>query len=223
MGKIIVLEGLDGSGKATQAASLKDSLAKAGLDPMGLSFPDYDSPACGPVKMYLDGSFGANASDVNGYAASVLYAVDRFASYRTKWHKEYASGKIFVADRYTTSNAVYQTGKLPREEWDEYCRWLFEFEYVKMGIPKPDLVIYLDLDPEVCSRLISGRYIGDESKRDIHEKDTEFQKHSRDAALYCAAHQGWKVVKCDRDGKMRGVEEISSEILSLVREEQDLQ
>ena len=218
MGKIIVIEGLDGSGKATQTAALRDALNAMGLDPVSLSFPDYDSPACGPVKMYLDGCFGSSASDVDGYAASVLYAVDRFASYRTKWKDEYASGRIFVADRYTTSNAVYQTGKLPVTEWDGFCDWLFEFEYVRMGIPRPDLVIYLDVDPEVCSRLMSVRYSDDESKRDIHEKDTEFQKHSREAALYCAEHQGWKVVKCDRDGEMRPKDDISSEILSLVRE-----
>ncbi len=212
MGKLIVIEGLDGSGKATQTGILVDNLEKAGFSPKRLSFPCYDSPACAPVRMYLNGEFGEHASDVNGYAASVLFAVDRFASFRTGWKKDYDAGGLFVADRYTTSNAVYQTGKLPAESWDDFTNWLFDFEYCRMGIPKPDRVVYLDVSAKTGSELMAKRYSGDEGKRDIHEKDIEFQIHCREAALHCARKNGWIIIECDRDGAMRPIEKIAAEV-----------
>lgn len=213
--KLIVIEGLDGSGKATQAELLCEGLRKQGVKIRKVSFPDYDSDSSALVKMYLSGQFGSKPDDVNAYAASSFYAVDRYASFKKDWSEDYKSG-VIVADRYTTSNAIHQCSKLPREQWDEYLEWLFDFEYQKVGIPEPSLVVYLKVEPEVSQKLMNERYAGDESKKDIHEQDIEYLKRSREAAEYCSRKLGWKVVQCDRDGSMRSIEDIHDEIMSVV-------
>ncbi len=216
MGKLIVIEGLDGSGKATQSSLLTEMLEKAGKAVRKISFPNYESNASWPVRMYLGGEFGPRPEDVNAYAASVLYAVDRFASYRKDWADFYRDGGILVADRYTTSNAVHQCSKLPREEWDGYLDWLFDLEYHKIGIPQPDAVFYLEVDPAVSQRLLSGRYHGDEAKKDIHERDLAYLAHSRAAAAYCADRLGWHKISCCADGEMLPVERIAADLLGEV-------
>ena len=120
-------------------------------------------------------------------------------------------------DRYTTSNAVHQCSKLPEGQWDEFLQWLFDFEYRLMGIPAPDKVLYLQVDPVVSQKLMSGRYQGDESKKDIHEKDLNYLNRSRLAAEYCADHLGWQTVHCVKDGEMRTIEDIASEILCAIK------
>lgn len=214
-GKLIVIEGLDGSGKATQAALLADTLVQMGKAVKKVTFPNYESNSSALVKMYLAGEFGQKPEDVNAYAASMFYAVDRYASYKG-WEQFYQEGGIVVADRYTTSNAVHQCSKLPRDQWSEYTDWLFEQEYRKIAIPEPDLVIYLKVDPEVSQRLMTGRYHGDETKKDIHEKDVEYLHRSREAAQYCADTFGWLTVECTRDGALRSIEDISAEVKALV-------
>ena len=124
-GKLLVLEGLDGSGKATQAKLLAAHLAGSGRRVMEVTFPDYESDSSALVKMYLSGQFGSRPDDVNPYAASSFYAVDRYASYKTKWGSFYEAGGIVIADRYTTSNAVHQCSKLPPDQWDGFLRWAF--------------------------------------------------------------------------------------------------
>lgn len=215
--KLIVIEGLDGSGKATQAKLLCEKLAKDGVKVRKISFPDYDSDSSALVKMYLYGQFGTDPTAVNAYAASSFYAVDRYASFKIDWSEDYENGLI-VADRYTTSNAIHQCSKLLREDWDKYLEWLFEFEYEKLGIPVPDMVIYLKVDPEVSQKLMTGRYDGDESKKDIHERDIEYLKKSREAAGYCIEKLGWKIVECCKDDEMRSINEIHEEIVSIVNE-----
>ncbi len=148
-GKLIVIEGLDGSGKATQARALAEALQAQGKNVMQITFPDYASDSSALVRMYLGGQFGSHPDDVNAYAASAFYSVDRFASYKMKWGEFYREGGIVIADRYTTSNAVHQCSKLPPEQWQEFLDWLFDFEYNKIGIPAPDRVIYLEVDPAV--------------------------------------------------------------------------
>ena len=217
MGKLIVLEGLDGSGKATQSRLLTAALEREGRRVRRISFPDYESNASWPVRMYLGGEFGPKPEDVNAYAASVLYAVDRFASYRKDWGEFYRDGGILIADRYTTSNAVHQCSKLPREEWDGYLDWLFDLEYRKSGIPAPDAVFYLEVDPAVSQRLLSGRYQGDEGKKDIHERDAEYLAHSRAAAGYCAERLGWHRILCCEAGGMLPPEEIASQLFAQVK------
>lgn len=213
--KLIVIEGLDGSGKATQAKRLTEALVEKGIPVREVSFPDYGSDSSALVRMYLSGQFGTDPQDVNAYAASSFFAVDRFASYKKDWHRDYARG-VVIADRYTTSNAVHQCSKLPKEQWDDFLNWLFDFEYKKLGIPAPDRVIYLNVDPAVSQALITARYSGDENKKDIHERDIAYLRHSREAAAYCAEKLGWETVDCCRDGQMRSIEDIHKDVMKLL-------
>ena len=213
--KLIVIEGLDGSGKATQAKRLTEALVEKGIPVREVSFPDYGSDSSALVRMYLSGQFGTDPQDVNAYAASSFFAVDRFASYKKDWHRDYARG-VVIADRYTTSNAVHQCSKLPKEQWEEFLNWLFDFEYKKLGIPAPDRVIYLNVDPAVSQALITARYSGDENKKDIHERDIAYLRHSREAAAYCAEKLGWETVDCCRDGQMRSIEDIHKDVMKLL-------
>lgn len=215
-GKLIVIEGLDGSGKATQAKLLYEAMVQQGLEVRKVSFPAYESDSSALVKMYLAGEFGTDPNAVNAYAATTFFAVDRYASYKKDWGKFYEAGGVVIADRYTTSNAVHQCSKLPREQWDGYLQWLFDFEYRLVGIPEPDAVIYLQVDPEVSQELMTGRYQGDESKKDIHEKNRVYLDRSREAAEYCAEKLGWKTVHCVSRGKLRSIEDISQEIKRIV-------
>ena len=209
---LIVIEGLDGSGKATQAGRLLAYAEKRG-GAHKITFPDYDSPSSSLVKMYLAGAFGSDAEAVNAYAASAFYAVDRFASFQIKWKSDYLAGKAIIADRYVTSNIVYQLSKLPRAEWDGYMAWLEDFEYGKLGLPRPDRVLYLDVPPEISQALMLKRYVGDASKKDIHERDFDYLRHCRDCALYAAGKLGWTVLSCAANGALRTEEDIHNEIL----------
>lgn len=218
MGKLIIFEGLDGSGKGTQTNLLCQALRARGADLRQITFPDYESDSSALVRMYLSGRFGQRPDDVNAYAASIFYAVDRFASYKTDWGEFYRTGGLVVSDRYTTSNAVHQCSKLPPMHWDGFLDWLFDFEYKKMGIPAPDAVVYLSVDVEVSQGLLAARYHGDAAKMDIQEKDTEYLARSRAAAEYCAHKLGWRRIDCTREenGKkiMRTPEDIHAEVLA---------
>jgi len=194
-GLLIVFEGLDGSGKATQAASLFKHLKESGKDVKKISFPDYESQSSALVKMYLNGEIGS-LDEVNIYAASNFYSLDRYISYMRIWKKDYISGKNIIADRYTTSNICHQMAKLPREKWEGYIEWLEHYEYVMLKLPKPDLVIYLDMSPEASQKLMLLRYSGDEAKKDIHESNVDYLMHCREAALFAAEKLGWHVIKC---------------------------
>ena len=222
MGKLIIFEGLDGSGKGTQTALTAQKLAARGVDLRQITFPDYASESSALVKMYLAGAFGQKPDDVNAYAASSFFAVDRYASYKTGWGAFYRAGGLVLSDRYTTSNAVHQCSKLPPAQWDGFLNWLFDFEYQKIGIPAPDAVVYLAVDPEVSQRLLAARYHGDDSKKDIQEKDLDYLARSRAAAEYCAKALGWKRIDCTADGPqgktMRTVEQINDEILAYLRD-----
>ena len=215
-GKLIVIEGLDGSGKATQAKLLALALEENGERVKKITFPDYESDSSALVRMYLHGEFGSKPGDVNAYAASAFYAVDRYASFKKDWGEVYQSGGLIIADRYATSNGIHQCSKLDESEWDEYLKWLDDFEYKKLGIPAPDVVIYLKADTDISQKLMTGRYGGDESKKDIHEGDIEYLKRSQKAAAYCAQKLGWKTVECVKDGQMRSIEDIHNEIMTLI-------
>ena len=216
MGKLIVIEGLDGSGKATQANLLYERLSRNFEKVKKVTFPDYESDSSAPVRMYLSGKLSERPDGVNAFAASSFYAVDRYISYKTNWEQLYNDGGIIVADRYTTSNGVHQCSKLPSEEWNSFMDWLYDFEYGKIGIPKPDAVIYLDMSPEVSQKLMSKRYLGDESKKDIHEKDREYLEKSRKAAYFCVCHDNWTRIKCDDGENPLTIEEIADKIFEVV-------
>ncbi len=216
-GKLIVLEGLDGSGKATQAKRTVEALQKEGVKVRKISFPNYASDSSALVRMYLAGAFGSNPDDVNAYAASTFFAVDRYAGMKQDWGAFYEAGGILVADRYTTSNAVHQCCKLPESSWDAYLDWLFHFEYRQLGLPAPDLVIYLQVPVSVNEKLMTERYHGNEQKKDIHERDTEYMMHAHSAADYCARKLGWHTVDCSEDGGMRSIEAIGADVLKEIR------
>ena len=216
-GKLIVFEGTDGSGKATQTELLCRTLTEQGVPFRRLSFPRYSEESSALIRLYLGGAFGSHPDDVNAYAASTFYAVDRYASYKQDWGEYYRQGGLLIADRYTTSNAVHQCSKLPQEQWEEYLHWLFDYEFRLLGLPAPDRVIYLQVDPAVSQRLMTQRYHGDESKKDVHEKDTAYLARSRAAAEFCARHLGWDTVHCTSGDAMRSIEEIQQEVQQLAR------
>ncbi|MCH5193072.1 MAG: deoxynucleoside kinase [Oscillospiraceae bacterium] len=216
MGKLIVIDGLDGSGKTTQFEIIKGELMKS-RNVKAISFPDYDNPSSALVKMYLNGDLSKDAGGVNAYAASSFYAVDRYASYKMFWEENYRRGDLIFASRYVSSNAIHQMSKLPQAEWDSYLDWLEDYEYTKLGLPKPDLVIFLDMPVELSQRLMTERYKGDESRKDIHETDFEYLKVCRRSALYAAEKLGWKIVECSSGGEPLSVESISGELLHLIK------
>jgi dTMP kinase len=210
-GKLIVLEGLDGSGKSTQLERLHKHCESAGCNVRHIKLPDYGSPACAPVEMYLDGNLGGSPADVNAYAASSFYAIDRFISYRTKWRDDYEAGTLLLADRYTTSNAYHQMVKLPDWEWDGFLDWLEDYEYTKLGLPRPSLVIYLDMPVEVSRGLMKKR-----GQMDIHERDTAYLSACRIAAHYVAERLGWQVVPCAEHGEPLSAELIERAVRDCV-------
>ena len=209
-GKLFVIEGLDGCGKSTQLEMLK---SKTGDNTRFISFPNYDSASGEIIKDYLSGRFAEENGKAGAYTASSFYAVDRYISYKTDWEKDYQAGKTIIAARYTSSNAIYQMTKLDRAQWDEYLSWLEDYEYDKFGIPRPDKVVFLDMPIEVSQKLLSSRYGGNEEKKDIHEKNVDFLKACREAALYTAKKKGWFILPCS-DGENPFTPERINEQLS---------
>lgn len=217
MGKLIVIEGTDGSGKSTQFAKLSEHLQNDGVAFKHLVFPRYSEPSSALIRMYLGGEFGTKPSDVSAYAASAFYAVDRYASYKMDWGQWYEDGGVVLSDRYTTSNAVHQASKEPAEQQAQYLQWLYEFEYDKLGLPKPDLTIYLDVPTDFTEKMLRGREQATNTKADIHEKDMNYLATCRATGKKAAAYYGWQVIECVRDGAMRTIEDIHSEIYALVK------
>ena len=195
-GKLIVFEGTDGSGKATQAGLLFRRLESRGLSCREIDFPRYGNPFAAPVEQYLHGALGKHPGDVNAYASSTFYAVDRFASYKEDWGGFYEAGGIVVANRYTTSNAVHQAPKLPESQRREYLDWLFDLEYGRLGLPEPDLVLYLDMPAGVSEKMLRRREEATGSSADIHEQDGDYLCRCREAARDIALRYGWRVVDC---------------------------
>lgn len=212
-GKLIIIEAGDGCGKATQTKLLYDRLNQAGYKVKKVEYPDYESPACTPVKMYLQGEFGGHVDDVNAYAASVLFAVDRYASYRMKWKKDYEEGTIILADRYTTSNMVHQAVKIEDSKMrDEFLSWLWDTEFTKMGLPVPDKVIFLNMPPDISNKLIDNRAKKDNRKKDIHEQDKNYLEKCHEVYQEMANCYDWDIVECAKDNQLRTIEEIHEDV-----------
>lgn len=218
MGKIIVIDGLDGSGKATQAALLEEYIKGLGINTYMLDLPYYSDDSSALVRMYLSGELGNKPSDVNAYSASTFYAVDRYASFKKHWEKHWLSDTVIIANRYTTSNACHQMTKLPKEQWDEYLDWLFSFEYGKMEIPEPEVVIFLDMPVDISQKLLSKRYEGDESKKDVHEKDVQYLIACHEAAEYACEKLGWVRIICGENGEPLTIEEIAEKVKQELKE-----
>lgn len=215
-GKIIVLEGLDGSGKSTQLdlaySYLKEQNVKCHL----ISFPNYETVSGQLISCYLNGEIPCD--DTKGaYAASSMYAIDRYVSYVTDWKSFYEAGGTIISGRYTTSNAIYQLTKVAEDERESFLSWMFDYEYNKLGLPKPDMVLYLDMPVEVSQRLLDNRYLGDPAKKDIHEKNVKFLEECRRNALYVAERRNWDVIECARDGLPIPIEDVYIEICAYLR------
>lgn len=219
MGKLIAIEGVDASGKETQSALLYENLKRKYTKVRKVRFPDYESISSGLVRMYLRGDFGTDPQAVDPYIASTFYAGDRYASYRTDWKKDYeAEGGIILADRYTTANAIHQAAKLDTEqEKEKFLAWLSDYEYGLYSLPKPDLVIFLHMPLYKIRSILAerGNKVEGGAERDIHEKNDAFMERSYYNALYVAEKLKFSIISCERDGKIRSIEDISHEILAL--------
>ena len=218
MGKLIVIEGTDGSGKSTQFARLSQHLEEDNIAFKHLVFPRYKEESSALIRMYLGGVFGDKPTDVNAYAASAFYAVDRYASYKMDWGKWYEEGGLVLSDRYTTSNAVHQASKEAGEEQKKYLHWLYEFEYEKLGLPRPDLTIYLDVPTDFTEKMLRGREQATNTHADIHEKDMDYLATCRKTGRAAAEYYGWTVIQCVKDGAMRTIEDIHEEIYRAVKQ-----
>lgn len=222
MGKLIVIEGTDSSGKETQTKKLYEKMAEKGMNVKKITFPNYESPACAPVKMYLAGEFGENAMEVNPYPASTMFAVDRYASFKKDWEEFYNNGGIVITDRYTHSNMIHQASKIEnKKEKDEFIKWLIDLEFNKMKIPEPDMVLFINMPFEFAQELMKNREnkITGEMQKDIHEKNKEYMKKSYENACDMAKAQNWKEIFCVKEGKLRSIEEISDDIFNTVMTE----
>ena len=215
-GKLIVLEGIDGSGKSTQYKKLCERLEAEGREFRRITFPRYSEESSALIRAYLGGQFGSKPGDVNAYAASTFYAVDRFASYKTDWKEYYEKGGLILSDRYTTSNACHQGSKLQGEERQRFLEWLYDFEFRLMDLPEPSLVIYLDIDLEVSRRQMLSRQNQTNTSADIHEKDFDYLAACLEAGRFAADHYGWRRIACMEHGEMRGIDSIHEEIYAAV-------
>ena len=217
-GKLIVLEGTDGTGKTTQTQLMTQRLEREGITFRKVNFPRYGSPFAAPVERYLLGDLGRRPDDVNAYAASTFYAVDRYAAYKQDWGRDYKAGSLILSNRYTTSNVVHQAPKLPEAERQAYLDWLFDLEYNRLALPEPDLVIYLDLPVEISTRLLQKRQADTHTQADIHEQDAAYLRACRESAREIVEKLGWRKVDCSRDGEIRSVQDIHEELWTLARE-----
>ncbi len=217
-GKLIVIEGIDGSGKSAHYRRICEHLEEDGIAYNHIVFPRYDKESSALIRMYLGGEFGANPADVNAYTTSTFFAVDRFAAFRTDWGETYNKGGFILSDRYTTSNAVHQGAKLPDEELEEYFRWLYDLEYVKMGLPRPDLVIYLDVNIETSLARMKHRQEKTNTTADIHEKDIAYLKNCLRVADRAADYYGWTRIPYIKNGQERSIEEKHEEIYKIIKE-----
>lgn len=218
-GKLIVIEGSDSSGKATQTEKLYDRLAGQGYKIRKVEYPNYKSSSSALVKMYLNGEFGTAPEDVNPYAASTFYAVDRFASYKAGWKDFYEDGGIVIADRYTTANMIHQAAKLDNsEEKEKFLDWIWDFEFKKMGLPVPDCVIFLDMPPKYSQKLMEERNnkITGNVEKDIHEKNINYMIKSYENSCFISEKYNWSNVCCVDGDRIKKIGEIHEEVYDIV-------
>ena len=213
MGKLIVIEGTDGSGKATQTTRLFERLRNLRVNVMRVSFPNYESESSALIKMYLRGDFGGNALDVNPYAAAMFYAVDRFASFQS-WKDFYNSGGIVLADRFTASNMSHQGTKFSRKaDREKFWNWIYDIEIKKFQLPVPDLTIFLDMPPNIAAMLRQRR-----GREDLHESDANYMAKSYKTYCELAQKYNWKTINCAENNFARSSIDIADEVFRLVEE-----
>jgi len=213
MARLIVLEGIDGSGKTTQLALLENEVKTLGLNVRRVSFPNYASDSSAPLRMYLNGQLGQSADDVSPYGASALFAVDRYVSYLKDWREDFLrDDTLILTDRYVTSNMIHQGAKLRKDERYEYIEWLRGFEYGRLALPRPDMVLYLRITAETSRERIGIRNRESGSQSDIHEKDDEYLRRCAEAADNAAAVDNWVVI--DAEGPR---ESVTRDIMKAVK------
>jgi len=218
--KLVVIEGVDSSGKETQTNRLFEKVCSLKLKTEKIVFPNYDSDTSSLVKMYLSGEFGLNADDVSPYMASAFFAVDRVGSIRGVWSDKLKNADVVIADRYVTSNMIHQASKIEDEsDKNKFLDWVYDFEYGKLELPQPDLVIFLDMPVKNALELMANRpnKINTSDKKDIHESDVNYLTKSYNNAVSVADKYNWHKVSCVRDGKVRSIDDISEEIFELFK------
>lgn len=215
-GKIIVLDGLDGCGKTTQLELAQSYLENIGVKCRSVSYPNYSSTSGELISEYLKGEIPCNG-DNGAYAASAMYALDRYISYNTDWREFYENGGVILSGRYTSSNAIYQLTKISPERHAQFLDWLIDFEYVKLGLPEPDMVLFLDMPIEISQKLLDNRYLGDDSKKDIHEANIRFLEECRKSAMYAADVCGWQIIECSDGILPLPIEDIYMKICNMLK------
>jgi len=218
-GTIIVIEGIDSSGKATQVKMVYEELIGEKYMAMRLEFPNYKSNSSALIKMYLNGDFGEDPKSVNPYGASLFFAADRFASFKSDWEKFYNEGGILILDRYVSSNMIYQAAKFEdKKEREEFLDWIYDLEFKKLNLPKPGIVIFLNMPPEYCQKLNEKRLnkIDGSAKKDIHERDIAYLEKTYEVAVYAAQKYKWSVVDCIENNSIKSVKDINGEILRII-------
>lgn len=218
-GKLIVIEGLDGSGKATQCALLAESLKRDGYDVMVVDFPQYGKPSAALVEMYLNGEFG-EAKEVSPYQASIFYAADRFAA-KQAMERHLKKGGVIVSNRYTTANMMHQAGKIsdPKKQ-AEFLKWLDHLEFSLFGIPRPSHVLFLDVPPHISQQLVAlkqKRTYLKQGTHDIHEKDKKHLLAARKTGLALAKKYRWSIIPCVPDNEhISPIEDVHAQVRAVV-------
>lgn len=217
MGKLIVVEGAcDGIGKSTQYTLLKERLIKDGNNVVSHHFPSYGEYQGVPVEKYLKGEFG-NIEDLSPYFINNLYAVDRAITWHSYLKKEYQNS-IILLDRYTTSSLIYQSALIDDiEKRKEFIDYVISFEYEKLGIKEPDLVIFLEAPYDLVKKLRNERKVNDGIQNDIHEKNDEFMRKVYENALFVADYLKFSKIKCNDGDHMRSIEDIHNDIYKLIK------
>ena len=212
MGKLIVFEGIDGSGKSTQFHTMCDRLSTEGRQFKHVVFPRYDKPSSALVKMYLAGDFGKDPDSVNAYAASSFYAVDRYASFVQDWRDYYESGGLILTDRYTTSNALHQGAKMPTEQRESFFKWLYGYEFELIGLPEPDVVVFMNIEAPYAAKRLRLRQTKTGTGADIHEQDLTYLTNCAQCGSQAAALFNWCIIDCISYGLDRSENDIHDEI-----------
>ena len=180
-------------------------------------FPRYDEPSSALIKMYLSGEFGKNPDDINAYASSSFYAVDRFASFVTDWQSYYQSGGLILTDRYTTSNALHQGSKMSGVDRKLFFEWLYEYEFDRIGLPRPDMVLFMKIDTSLAVSRLRLRESATGTNADIHESDLRYLTACAESGNEAAAQYGWSVIECVQGGVSRSEEEIHKQAYEMLR------
>lgn len=217
-GKLIVIEGAcDGIGKTTQYERLSKFFLENGQQIVKHHFPSYETYQGAPVERYLKGEFG-NPNELSPYFINSLYAIDRAITWKTILEKEYEQEKIILLDRYTTSSLIYQSALIENlEERIKFIDYITDFEYQKLGIKKPDMVIFLEASFDLITEIRKSRQENAGIINDIHETNLEFMKKVYENAIFLAKYLNWEIIKCDDKDKLREIDDIHEKILKRVQ------